>query len=177
MHHTNKLSVNGAYYFVLFSYSNELFFQAIPFPAEHFTPPNKGSLSSYVTSLLPTTTSGHENTLPCSGSMRPLPPESLPKRWRGNNFSWKDRPLDLSEESGSESERDERNESSNNQILESHRSSYSHAGHEETSTSDSSGSLYYLTEKSRFISPKLFGFFQSSLPGTLKGCHWVLLYR
>ena len=157
MHHTNKLSVNGAYYFVLFSYSNELFFQAIPFPAEHFTPPNKGSLSSYVTSLLPTTTSGHENTLPCSGSMRPLPPESLPKRWRGNNFSWKDRPLDLSEESGSESERDQRNGSSNNQILESHRSSYSHAGHEETSTSDSSGSLYYLTDRKSVVEGKSVG--------------------
>jgi hypothetical protein len=129
-------------------------------------------------SLLPTSNSGYEDTSPCSGSMRPLPPESLPKRWRGNNLSWKDRPLDLSEESGSESERDERNGSSNNNhILKSHRSKDNHNGNEETSTSDHLGSLYYLTENSRFVSPKLFGFFQSSLPGTLKGCHWVLLYR
>ncbi|XP_047066568.1 TLD domain-containing protein 2 [Lolium rigidum] len=151
--------------------------QAIPFPAEHFTSPSKGSLSSYVMSLLPTSNSGHEDASPFARSMRPLPPESLAKRWRGNNFSWKDRPLDLSEGSGSESERDEMNGSSNNNhILESHRSEDNHNANGETSTSDHLGSIYYLTEKSRFVSPKLFGFFQSSLPGTLKGCHWVLLY-
>lgn len=146
--------------------------QAIPFPAEHFSPPNKGSLSTYMMSLLPTSNSGHENNSPYSGSMRPLPPESLPKRWRGNDFSWEDRPLGLSEESG-----DERNVSSDiNQILELPRSTDNQNGDEETSTSDCLGSLYYLTEKSTFVSPKLFGFSQSSLPGTLKGCHWVLLY-
>uniref|UniRef100_A0ACD5UMV7 Uncharacterized protein n=1 Tax=Avena sativa TaxID=4498 RepID=A0ACD5UMV7_AVESA len=157
--------------------SNAVEPQAIPFPVEHFTPPNKGTLSSYVMSLLPTSNSGHENTSPCSRSMRPLAPESLPKWWRGNSFSLKDRPLDLSEESGSENERDERNgTSNNNQILASHKSVDNDNGNAETSTSDCLGSLYYLTEKSRFISPKLFGFFLSSLPGTLKGCHWVLLY-
>lgn len=131
-------------------------------------------------SLLPTSNSGPlppESPSPSPGSMRPLPPESLPKRWRGNKFSWKDRPLDLSEDSGSESERDERKGSSNNnQVLESHRSADNHNGNEATSTSECFGSLYYLTDKSRFISPNLFVFFQSSLPGTLKGCHWVLLY-
>ncbi|KQK16472.1 TLD domain-containing protein 2 [Brachypodium distachyon] len=151
--------------------------QETPFPAEHSTFTNKGSLSSYVMSLLPNSNLGQENSSPCSGSMRPLPPESLPKRWRGNDFSWKDRPLELSEESGSESDRDERTGSSNNnQILQSHRSGDNQNGNEETSTSDCIGAVYYLTEKSTFVSPELFGFFQSSLPGTLKGCHWVLLY-
>ncbi|KAK3126910.1 hypothetical protein QOZ80_7AG0565040 [Eleusine coracana subsp. coracana] len=151
--------------------------QAIPFPLEHFSSPNKGSLSSYVLSLLPTSNSGHERSPSCSETLRPLPPELLPKRWRGNDFTWKDPPLELSEESGSESDRDERNgDYSDNQILQSFRSTNTSNGCEETSTSDCAGSIHYLTEKSMFISPKLFAFFQSSLPGTLKGCHWILLY-
>lgn len=151
--------------------------QAIPFPAENFTSPQKGSLSSYVLSLIPTSNLGHERNPPCSESMRPLPPESLPKRWRGNDFSGKDQPLELREESCSDSEKDERNGSSNNnQTLQSYMSVDNSNGNEETSTSNCTGSLYYLTEKSTFVSPKLFGFFQSSFPGTLRGCHWVLLY-
>ncbi|KAF0909535.1 hypothetical protein E2562_037172 [Oryza meyeriana var. granulata] len=151
--------------------------QATPFPVEHFTSPKKGSLSSYVMSLLPTSNMGHERTSPSSQNMKPLPPESLPKQWRGNDFSWHDEPLEFSEESGSESERDERNGNSNNeQILQLYRSMDNSNGNEETSTSDCADSLSYLTEKSTFLSAKLFEFFQSSLPGTLKGCHWVLLY-
>ncbi|KAL6871460.1 hypothetical protein ACP4OV_014289 [Aristida adscensionis] len=151
--------------------------QAVPFPAEHFTSSKKASLSSYVLSLLPTANSGHEKNPPSSENLRPLPPESLPRRWRGNSYTWKDPPLELSEESGSESDRDERNgKLSNNQVVPSYRSVENSRGNEETSTSDCSGTLHYLTEKSMFISPKLFTFFQSSLPGTLKGCHWVLLY-
>ncbi|OEL29503.1 hypothetical protein BAE44_0009478 [Dichanthelium oligosanthes] len=152
--------------------------QAISFPAEHFTSPKKSSLSSYVLSFLPTSNSGHEQNLPCSENLRPLPPESLPKRWRGGDFTWQDLPLELSEESGSESEKDERNGnfSMNNQVVQSYRSVDNSNGNEETSTSDTAGTLRYLTEKSLFVSPKLFAFFQSSLPGTLKGCHWVLLY-
>lgn len=84
----------------------------------------------------------------------------------------------MSEESGSESERDERNGNfGNDQALQSYRSINNSNGNEETSTSDCAVTLRYLTEKSMFVSPKLFAFFQSSLPGTLKGCHWVLLYR
>lgn len=159
-------------------YNNLHLFQAIPFPAEHFTSPKKSSLSSYVLSLLPTSNSGHEQHLPCSETLRPLPPESLPKRWRGSEFTWQDLPLELSEESGSESDRDERNGNfSNNQVLQSYRSVENSNTKEETSTSDCAGTLHFLTEKSMFVSPKLFAFFQSSLPGTLKGCHWVLLYR
>ncbi|KAF8692736.1 hypothetical protein HU200_039434 [Digitaria exilis] len=151
--------------------------QAINFPAEHFTSPKKSSLSSYVLSLLPTSNSGHEQNLPCSETLRPLPPESLPKRWRGSYFTWQNPPLELSEESGSESDRDERNGNfSNNQVLQSYRSVETTNVKEETSTSDYAGALHFLTEKSMFVSPKLFAFFQSSLPGTLKGCHWVLLY-
>ncbi|XP_040382307.1 oxidation resistance protein 1 isoform X2 [Oryza brachyantha] len=129
-------------------------------------------------SLLPTSISGHERTSPSSMNMKPLPPESLPKRWRGNDFLWCDQPLELSEESGYESEGEKRNGNSDNeqQILQSYRSRDNSNGNEETSTSDCIDSLCYLTEKSRFVSPKLFGFFQSSLPGTLRGCHWVLLY-
>ncbi|PAN10741.1 hypothetical protein PAHAL_2G114800 [Panicum hallii] len=151
--------------------------QAVSLPAEHFTSPKKSSLSSYVLSLLPTSNSGPEQNSPCSGTLRPLPPESLPKRWRGSEFTWQDLPLELSEESGSESERDERNgDFSKNQVHQSYRSVGNSNGNEETSTSDCSGTLHYLTEKSMFVSPKLFAFFDSSLPGTLKGCHWVLLY-
>ncbi|XP_062190212.1 uncharacterized protein LOC133893249 isoform X2 [Phragmites australis] len=150
---------------------------AIPFPSEIITAPKKASLSSYVLSLLPTSNSRHESNSPCSETLRPLPPESLPKRWRGNNFTWKDLPLELSEESGSESEMEERNGNfSNNQILQSYRSVDNSNENEETSTSECARNLHYLTEKSMFVSPKLFAFFQSSLPGTLKGCHWVLLY-
>ncbi|TVU39503.1 hypothetical protein EJB05_12926, partial [Eragrostis curvula] len=150
---------------------------AIPFPTEHFTSPKKASLSSYMLSLLPTTNLGHEKSSPCSETLRPLPPESLPKRWRGNDFTWKNPPLELSEESGSESERDEKDQNfSNNQVLQSFRSVDNSNRNEETSTSDHDSNLHFLTEKSMLISPKLFSFFQSSLPGTLKGCHWVLLY-
>uniref|UniRef100_A0A0D9WYA5 TLDc domain-containing protein n=1 Tax=Leersia perrieri TaxID=77586 RepID=A0A0D9WYA5_9ORYZ len=151
--------------------------QAVPFPVEHFTSPNKGSLSSYVLSLLPTSNSGHERTSPSSNNMKSLPPESLPKRWRGHDLLCNGQPLELSDESGSESERDERNANINNkQPQQSYRSMDNSNGNEETSTSDCTDALCYLTEKSTFVSPKLFGFFQSSLPGTLKGCHWVLLY-
>ncbi|KAL6639142.1 hypothetical protein ACP70R_022872 [Stipagrostis hirtigluma subsp. patula] len=151
--------------------------QAVPLAAEHFTSPKKASLSSYVLSLLPNSNSGDERNSTCSKTLKPLPPESLPKRWRGHSFTWKDPPLELSEESGSESDRDERNGNlSNNQDLHSYRSVDNSNGNEETSTSDCSGTLRYLTEKSMFVSPKLLAFFQSSLPGTLKGCHWVLLY-
>ncbi|KAG2633289.1 hypothetical protein PVAP13_2NG280300 [Panicum virgatum] len=150
---------------------------ATSLPAEHFTSPKKSSLSSYVLSLLPTSNSGPEQNSPCSGTLRPLPPESLPKRWRGSEFTWQDLPQELSEESGSESERDERNgDFSKNQVHQSYRSVGNSNGNEETSTSDCAGALHYLTEKSMFVSPKLFAFFDSSLPGTLKGCHWVLLY-
>lgn len=146
-------------------------------PAEHFTSPNKSSLPYYVFSLVQTSNSGHEQSAPCSEPLKPLPPESLPKRRRGTNFTWKDPLLELSEESGSESERDERNGNfSKNQVLQSYRSVDNSNGNEETSTSDCAGTLHYLTEKSMFLSPKLFAFFQSSLPGTLNGCHWVLLY-
>lgn len=159
-------------------YSDLHFFQAISLQAEHFTSPKKSSLSSYVLSLLPTSNSGHEQNSPISETLRPLPPESLPKRWRGSDFTWQELPVELSEESGSESERDERNgDFSNNQIHQSYRSMENSNGNEETSTSDCAGTLHYLTEKSMFVSPKLFAFFESSLPGTLKGCHWVLLYR
>ncbi|CAL5090085.1 unnamed protein product [Urochloa decumbens] len=151
--------------------------QTISLPAEHFTSPKKSSLSSYVLSLLPASNSGHEQNSSCSGTLRPLPPESLPKRWRGSDFTWQELPLELSEESGSESERDERNgDLSNNQVHPSYRSVENSNGNEETSTSDCAGTLQYLTEKSMFVCPKLFAFFESSLPGTLKGCHWVLLY-
>ncbi|KAJ1288438.1 hypothetical protein BS78_02G088800 [Paspalum vaginatum] len=150
---------------------------AISSPAEHFTSPNKSLLSSYVLSFLPTSNSGHEQNSPCSEALRPLPPEILPKRWRGSDFTWRDPPLELSDESGSESERDERNRDfSNNHVCQSYRSVDNSNGNEETSTSDCAGTLRYLTEKSVFVSPKLFAFFQTSLPGTLKGCHWVLLY-
>uniref|UniRef100_K3ZW53 TLDc domain-containing protein n=1 Tax=Setaria italica TaxID=4555 RepID=K3ZW53_SETIT len=151
--------------------------QAISFPAEHFTSPKKSLLSSCVLSLLPTANSGHEQNSPCSETLRPLPPESLPKRWRGSDFTWQELPLELSEESGSESARDERNSYvSKNQVHQSYRSEENSNGNEETSTSDCAGTLHYLTEKSMFVSPKLYAFFESSLPGTLKGCHWVLLY-
>ncbi|WVZ62917.1 hypothetical protein U9M48_012608 [Paspalum notatum var. saurae] len=150
---------------------------AISSPAEHFTSPNKSSLSSYVLSFLPTSNSGHEHNPPCSEALRPLPPESLPKRWRGD-FAWRDPPQELSEESGSESERDERNgDFINNQVHQSYRSMYNSNGNEETSTSDCAGTLHYLTEKSMFVSPKLFAFFQTSLPGTLKGCHWCSTWK
>jgi len=151
--------------------------EAISLPAEHFTSPKKSSLSSYVFSLLPTSNTGPEQNSPCSGTLRPLLPESLPKRWRGSEFTWQDLPQELSEESGSESERDERHgDSSKNQVHQSYRSVGNSNVNEETSTSDCAGTLHYLTEKSMFVSPKLFAFFDSSLPGTLKGCHWVLLY-
>jgi hypothetical protein len=91
---------------------------------------------------------------------------------------WKDPPLDLSEESGSESEKDEkRGDFTESQILQSFRSIDHSNGSVETSTSDCAGSIHYLTEKSMFISPELFAFCQSSPPGTLKVCHWILLYR
>ncbi|CAD6225884.1 unnamed protein product [Miscanthus lutarioriparius] len=151
--------------------------QAKSFPAEPFIPPKTSSLSSYVFSLLPTSNLGHEQNSPCSETLRPLPPESRPKQWRGSDLTWKDSPLELSEESGSESERDERNGNfGNDQALQSYRSINNSNGNEETSTSDCAVTLRCLTEKSVFVSPKLFAFFQSSLPGTLKGCHWVLLY-
>lgn len=151
--------------------------QAKSFPPEHFTPPKTSSLFSYVFSLLPTSNTGHEQNSPCSETLRPLPPESLPKKWRWSDVTWKDPPVELSEESGSESDRDERNGNfGNDPVLQSYRPINNSNGNEETSTSDCVGTLRYLTEKSMFVSPKLFAFFQSSLPGTLKGCHWVLLY-
>lgn len=37
--------------------------------------------------------------------------------------------------------------------------------------------LSNLTDKSTFITPQLYEFLQSSLPNTVQGCQWVLLYR
>ncbi|KAG1354019.1 oxidation resistance protein 1 [Cocos nucifera] len=155
--------------------------QAVYFSSEESTHPKKSSFSSYISSLLHPSSCVDVDKPKSPAhlhSRRLLPSISLPSRWKSSGFTWKNRPLDCSEDCISESETDEtvdifkenlehvseRNINSSNGIIEAQASC------------DSEEYLSYLSEKSAFISADLFEFFQSSLPNIVKGCQWVLLY-
>ncbi|XP_072960574.1 uncharacterized protein [Typha angustifolia] len=152
--------------------------QAFYFPTDEFTSPKKSSFSSYVLSFLPSNNSGgiegrEVSPSPCPKSIGPLALKPLPRRWNVNDFAWKDRPLECSEESGTESENDEMMK----QECVSDRKVDVSNGTQEASTSVAPQEfLHHLEEKSVFISADLFEFLQSSLPNIVRGCLWVLLY-
>jgi len=92
----------------------------------------------------------------------------------------KDKPLDFSTDSRTDTESDSADEISKENLDHvPQRNCYGHDGVEEASIPHDPGEEYLscLTEKSTFISANLFEFLQSSLPNIVKGCKWVLLYR
>lgn len=156
--------------------------------------PKKSSLSSFFLSLLPATCSGadwHEsNKVPQPHNIRPAPlRRSLPKEWKANSFAWKDKPLDCSSDSRTDTESDDTPRKSkedtdqvserkvNGSILVAEAKVNGTSGVAKASTSHASEEfLSCLTDESSFISANLFEFLYSSIPNIVKGCKWVLLY-
>ncbi|KAJ4805659.1 Oxidation resistance protein 1 [Rhynchospora pubera] len=148
-------------------------FHATPF-TEDLTSPKRSSFSSYVLSFLPGGT-GNPNSPTFEQTLPPLPPESLPNRW--NSDEWENKPVLLSD-----SENDNKNEnrygSKFEEALEYDKKlRFSNDYEEKKMNSLHSGNYQkYLSDKSELITLDLFDFFESSLPSTIKGSHWVLLY-
>lgn len=155
--------------------------QAVSFSSEELTSPKKSTFSSYILSLLPTSSGidADKPNSPARPHSRVSPSHLLPARWEASGFAWKDRPLDHSEDCLTESESDETTEILKENLDQfSERNINSYNGIEEaTASHDSEEYLPSLSEKSAFISADLFEFLQSSLPHIVKGCQWVLLYR
>lgn len=140
------------------------------FSSEEFSTPKKSTFSSYILSLLPTSSgidADKPNSLSCRQNRRTLSYRLLPA------------PMDCSEDYKTKSESDVTVEISKEKLDQvSERNINGSNGTEEASTShDSEEYLSFFSEKSVFISADLFEFLQSSLPNIVKGCQWVLLYR
>lgn len=152
-----------------------LIFQATPF-TEDLTSPKKSSFSSYVLSFLPSATA-NPNSPPSFGqNLQPLPPESLPVRWNSGEWEYKQVVL-------SDGENDDKNENKYGSKFEE-TVDYDEKlkccnGYQEENLKSLYSDEYQkrLSDKSEFISLNLFDFLESSLPSTIKGSHWVLLYR
>ncbi|KAF8394234.1 hypothetical protein HHK36_020441 [Tetracentron sinense] len=147
-------------------------------PESQATPLSKEekSLSSYLSSLLPSTSfAGYKlnKRLPSIKQLR-----SLSFRRRSKSYAWRDSPLECHAELGPACESKETLKTCEKD--EGHASGRNISGSdkvEEVTTSHISVKLEpNLTDKSSFISPDLYEFLQSSLPNLVKGCQWVLLY-
>ncbi|KAG1361878.1 putative oxidation resistance protein 1 [Cocos nucifera] len=144
--------------------------QAVFFSSEEFITPKKSTFSSYISSLLPTSSgidADKQNSPARRHNRRTLSSHLLPA------------PLDCREDYKTKSESDETVEILKEKLDHvSGRNINRSNGTEEVSTShDSEEYLSYFSEKSVFISADLFEFLQSSLPNIVKGRQWFLLYR
>lgn len=151
--------------------------QGVSVSTEEVSPSKRSTFSSFFLSFLPTVYSSNDGS---NKPRRPLAIRSLPRRWKMNSFSLKDKPLDVSTEST-----DSRTETESDSADESSKENQNHVpesncngchGVEASTSLDSGQFLSCLTEKSTFISEELFEFLQSSLPNIVKGCKWILLY-
>lgn len=152
-----------------------LIWQGVSVSTEEVSPSKLSTLSSFFLSFLPTVYSSNDGS---SRPRRPVSIRSLPRRWKMNSFSLKNKPLDVSTDSRTETESDSADESpkeNKNHVPQSN-SNGCH-GVEAPTSYDSRQVLSCLTEKSTFISEDLFEFLRSCLPNIVKGCKWILLYR
>nr|XP_019709296.1 oxidation resistance protein 1 isoform X2 [Elaeis guineensis] len=143
--------------------------QAVSFSSKEFSTPKKSTFSSYISSLLPTSSgidADKQNSPACRHNRRTLSSRLLPVQ------------LDCRDDHKTKSESDETVEFLKEKLEHvSGRNINRSNGTEEASTShDSEEYLSYFLEKSVFISADLFEFLQSSLPNIVKGRQWVLLY-
>lgn len=148
-------------------------FQVTPF-TEDLTSPKKSSFSSYVLSFLPSATANPNS--PSSGQTLQPHPESLPVRWNSGEWEYKQVVL-------SDGENDDKNEnkfgSKFKETVDYDEKLRCCNGYQEENLKSLYSDEYQrrLSDKSEFISLNLFDFLESSLPSTIKGSHWVLLYR
>lgn len=148
-------------------------FQATPF-TEDLTSPKKSSFSSYVLSFLPSATANPNS--PSFGQTLQPPPESLPVRWNSGEWEYKQVVL-------SDGENDNKNEnkfgSKFEETVDYDEKLKCCNGYQKENLKSLYSDVYQkrLSDKSEFISLNLFDFLESSLPSTIKGSHWVLLYR
>lgn len=151
------------------------FFQATPFIEDFASPKKSLSFSSYMLSFLPGGT-GNPNSPSFAQTLQPLPPESLPERW--NSGGWENKPIVLSD-----NENDDINENKCgnkfDETVEFDKKLKCCNGYEEKKLNILHSDDYQkrLSDKSEFITLDLFDFLESSLPSTIKGSQWVLLYR
>ncbi|KAJ6790800.1 oxidation resistance protein 1 [Iris pallida] len=163
------------------------------FSMEEVSSPKKSFISSFFLSRLPATCSGadwHEsNKLTQPHNTIPAPLRSLPKRWKANSFTSKDKALDCSSDSRTDTESDDtprKSKEDTDQVSE--RKVDGSIGVAEAKVNGTSGVaeaptlhaseefLSCLTDESSFISANLFEFLYSSIPNIVRGCKWVLLY-
>jgi hypothetical protein len=140
-----------------------------------------------VLSFLPSAT-GSLNSPSFVQTLQPLPPESLPIKWNGDGWEYKQVVF-------SDNEDDDKNENNYRNKFEKKveydKKSKCCNGYEEKksdtlhcdgyqekklNTLHSDEFQSRLSDKSEFITLDLFEFLESTLPSTIKGSHWVLLY-
>jgi hypothetical protein len=141
-----------------------------------------------VLSFLPSVT-GNPNSPPFAQTLQPLPAESLPIKWNGDGWEYKQVVF-------SDNEDDDKNENNYQNKFEE-KVEYDKKlkccnGHKEKKSDTLLSDGYHekklntlhsdefqnrLSDKSEFITLDLFEFLESTLPSTIKGSHWVLLYR
>ncbi|KAL8204595.1 hypothetical protein R6Q57_010218 [Mikania cordata] len=161
-----------------------------PHPHPHKVRSNEkddGYFSSVLTFTRSSTESSsnkHDNDL--------KPVQSLPKRWKSEDVSWRHMPLDTYDEDEDEDDgaSDSHRQNGTQSPLREVSTAREENGDQGSARSSNSSEVFEdatepntpmrdlidLTVDSFFISPDLYQFFQSSLPNIVKGCRWVLLY-
>ncbi|ONK70832.1 uncharacterized protein A4U43_C04F1990 [Asparagus officinalis] len=142
---------------------------------EGLSPSRTSVISSFFLSFLPKIYSSTDGP---TKPTRTLPCRSLPRRWKINSFSLKDKPLDCSTDSRTDTESDSADENYKEKLGDAPQGNCNgfQKVEKDSKAHDSGDFLSCLSEKSAFISEDLFEFLQSSLPSIVKGCKWVLLY-
>ncbi|KAL8262822.1 hypothetical protein R6Q59_024171 [Mikania micrantha] len=140
------------------------------------------SVLTFMRSSTQPSSNKHDNNL--------KPVQSLPKRWKSEDVSWKHMPLDTYDEDEDDGASDSHKQNGTQCPLREVSTTREENGDQGSARSSSSSEVFEdatepntpmralidLTIDSFFISPDLYQFFQSSLPNIVKGCRWVLLY-
>ncbi|KAL3812424.1 hypothetical protein ACJIZ3_013692 [Penstemon smallii] len=137
------------------------------------------SLSSILSFIIPS--GGFDWFRPNTHNNEAKPIKSRSFKWRSKSFSSKDKPLDIYTKCDHKYDKKENIKShEENGEPDSGRSINSNSTIFEDATTPNTSEkmmpMSNLTDESRFISPELYQFFESSLPSLVKGCQWALLY-
>ncbi|KAD5803620.1 hypothetical protein E3N88_14980 [Mikania micrantha] len=114
------------------------------------------------------------------------PVQSLPKRWKSEDVSWRHMPLDTYDEDEDDGASDSHKQNGTQSPLREVSTAREENGDQGSARSSNSSEVFEdatepntpmrdlidLTVDSFFISPDLYQFFQSSLPNIVKGCRW-----
>ncbi|KAF8401979.1 hypothetical protein HHK36_012930 [Tetracentron sinense] len=157
-------------------HSNHEFPIAPPEPQTMPLSKEERSVSSYLSSLLPSASFAGYKSNKRRPDIKPL--RSLPDRWISKSSAWRYSTLDCHAEIGPVCESEETlKKCEEDEGRASGRNINGYDKCEETTTSHISVKLVpNLTDESSFICSDLYEFLQSSLPNLVKGCQWNLLY-